>query len=201
MQHAEHHLRSRSVERQKAHHGLPLEDEFLVGQEALHTSSHPRGARSRRAASAPRHTGTAPRDDSAGGDQLESSPPSKGRRLAARGAVFLLVITLPLLAFSVGINVMLFSALRSAGSLKKGWTVIAPMVAAAVPGWLHGAASTALAGTWIVQREASVPWKAALWLLAHLGLGSTATGIYIVRALWNMGPSWASFWGGGGKGK
>jgi hypothetical protein len=190
-----HHLRSRSVERQKAHHGVPLVNEFLVG-EALHSM----GARSRRAASAPRHTGTSPRDDSAGPrDQLESSPPTKGRRLAARGAVFLLAVTLPLLALSVGINLMLWSALRTAGSLSKGWTVIAPMVAAAVPGWLHGAASTALAGTWIVQREASVPWKAALWLLAHLGLGSTATGVYIMRALWDMGPTWSSFWSGKGK--
>lgn len=193
MLHAEqHHLRSRSLERQRHHHGRPLEDEFIVGQEALHAQS----ARTRRAASAPRHAGTAPRDDSAGGDQLESSPPSKGRRLAARGAVLVLAVTLPLLVLSVGVNLMLFNALRMAGSLSSGWKVVAPIITAALPGWLHGAASTVLAGTWIAQREASVPWKAALWLLAHLGFGSAATGIYIARALWNMGPSWATFWGG-----
>lgn len=193
----DHSLRSREAAGGGHHaHALPLEDEFLTGDEALRAAVRtPRSA----SAGAPRRRHTKREDEDHQSEQLETtrSPGTSQKRhahLTARGSALLFSLIMVLLLVSGGLNAILIYSLLTAGSLSRGWTLLLPILKAAVPGWLHGAASSAVVSAWIAQRETTT-FKAVLWVLAHLSLGSWATGLYVVRALWRMGTSWPSFWG------
>jgi hypothetical protein len=128
-------------------------------------------------------------------DFAARSRPERCHSVMAHLLLLACIVAISAHAAVIGSYALLFDTGPSLCAVHK----IGASLQAALPALSHGAAASFLFVVWLAQREPS-RWRWFLWSVAALLLGSPATGLYIIGALWRARiersgmVNWPRFW-------